>query len=70
MNENLKKKVLLITIIVSLAIIFVPIYFFALADENDDNKFTVSSKKIVDMLDGTAGFDAAGSVRRGSATPH
>ena len=58
MNKSSKRNILLVTIIVSLAVAFVPIYFFVLADANDDNKFRVSSKKIVNVVDGTASFDA------------
>ena len=32
MDKSTKKSVLIVTIIISLAIIFIPIYFFVLAD--------------------------------------
>ena len=57
MNKNLKRNILLVTIIISIAIVFVPIYFFVLADENDDGKFVVSNKRITGVVDGTPGFD-------------
>ena len=68
MNKSLKKKILIVAAIVSLAIVFVPIYFFVLADTNDDNKFRVSSKKIIDIIDGTASFDADDSVGNDSSS--
>ena len=58
MEKSIKRNILLVTIIISLAIVFVPIYFFVLADSTDDNKFRVINTKITDMLDGTAGFDS------------
>ncbi len=57
MDKSYRKHILLVTIIVSLAIVFVPIYFFVLADAGDDNKFTVTSKKIVGIEDGAGAFD-------------
>ena len=67
MNKNLKRNVLLIAIIVSIVIIFVPIYIFVLADSGDDNKFRVINKKIVEIVDGTAVFDADDSVGNDSS---
>ncbi len=57
MNKNLKRTILIVAIIVSVAIVFVPIYFFVLADSGDDNKFSVTNTKIISMIDGTSSFD-------------
>lgn len=59
MDKKLKRTILLVTIILSLAVAFVPIYFFVLADSGDDNKYKVVNTKIIDMLDGTELFDTS-----------
>ena len=67
MNKNFKKNMLIVTIIICVAIVFVPIYIFVLADANDDNKFTISNKKIVGMVDGTSSFDYDDNVGNDSS---
>ena len=57
MDNNLKKKILIGAIIASIAVVFIPVYFFVLADIGDDGKYTVIDKKIIAMEDGTEGFD-------------
>ena len=57
MDKNLKRKILLVTIIISVAIVFVPIYIFVLASSEDDSLY-VSSKKITAIVDGTPIWDA------------
>ena len=58
MDKSLKRKILIGVILASIAIVFVPIYFFVLADSGDDKHYTATEKKIVAMEDGTEGFDA------------
>lgn len=58
MDKKMKRTVLLVTIIVSIAIVFVPVYFFVLANDNDNNAFVATNKKIIDIKDGTAAWDA------------
>ena len=58
MDKNLKRNILIVTIIVSLAIICVPVYLFVFADTGDDNKLTVTNTKISGILDGSAEFDS------------
>ena len=67
MDKSLKKKVLIVTIILSLAIIFVPVYFFVLADEPDNNKYTINSKKIIAIEDGSDYLDANDDVGNDSS---
>lgn len=67
MDKSLKKKILIATIIASIAIVFVPIYFFVFADAGDDGKYTVIDKKIVAMEDGTGAFDANDDVGNDSS---
>lgn len=58
MDKNLKRNILLVTIILSLAIVFVPVYLFVFADTGDDNKLEVINTKITRIIDGSEGFDA------------
>ena len=58
MDKNLKKGILISVIIASLAIVFIPIYFFVLADSSHDKFYEVIDQKIIVMEDGTAEFDA------------
>ena len=67
MDKGMKKHILLIAIIVSIAILFVPIYFFVLADDGDDNKFKVNNAKIIEMVDGTDTFDSNDDVGNDSS---
>ena len=65
MNKNLKKSLLIVTIILSLAIAFIPIYFLALADSDDD--FRVINQSIVGIVDGTENFDLNDDVGNDSS---
>ena len=38
MDKNSKKKILIAVIIAAIAVVFIPIYIFVLADSGDDNK--------------------------------
>ena len=58
MDKISRKHILIITIILSLAVAFVPIYYFVLAAPDDDNKFKVINEKIIAMEDGLDSFDA------------
>lgn len=67
MDNNLKKKIWIAVIIVSIAVVFIPVYFFALADAGDDGNYTLSYKKIIAMEDGTGTFDLDDSAGNDSS---
>ena len=58
MDKNSKNKILIAVIIAAIAVVFIPIYIFVLADPGDDGKYAVAANpKIIVMEDGTEGFD-------------
>ena len=63
----MKKKIWIAVIIVSIAVVFIPVYFFALADAGDDGNYTLSYKKIIAMEDGTGTFDLDDSAGNDSS---
>ena len=67
MDKNSKKKILIAVIIAAIAVVFIPIYIFVLADSGDDNKYTVIDQKIIAMEDGTEGFDVDDSAGNDSS---
>lgn len=54
-----KKQKIVVTLIIALAIILVPVYFYVLADEDDKdaNKIEVKNFSIVEIQDGSEPFD-------------
>lgn len=57
MKIDTKQKII-VTLILVVAIIFVPVYFYVLADDSDANKIEVKSSSIESILDGSDAFDS------------
>ena len=57
-----KKQIIIITLIVAVAIIFVPVYFYVLADDSDANKIEIKSSSITNVIDGSLPFDLENSA--------
>ena len=52
MDKNSKNKILIAVIIAAIAVVFIPIYIFVLADPGDDGKYAVAANpKIIVMED-------------------
>lgn len=52
------KQKIIVTLILIVAIIFVPVYFYVLADDTDENKIEIKSSSIANIIDGTDSFDS------------
>ena len=47
-----KKQMIIVTLIITVAIIFVPVYFYVLADDSDANKVEIKSSSVASVTDG------------------
>ena len=52
------KQKIIVTLILIVAIIFVPVYFYVLADDSDENKIEIKSSSIESIIDGTDSYDS------------
>ena len=57
MSKIDKKQIIIVTLIIAVAIIFVPVYFYVLADDSDADKIEIKSSSISTVADGTLPFD-------------
>lgn len=57
MSKIDKKQIIIVSLIIIVAIIFVPVYFYVLADDSDANKIEIKSSKVSNILDGEGNFD-------------
>ena len=53
-----KKQMIIVTLIITVAIIFVPVYFYVLADDSDANKVEIKSSSVASVTDGSLPFDS------------
>ena len=62
MSKIDKKQIIIVTLIIAVAIIFVPLYFYALADDSDANKIEIKNSSITNITDGSLPFDSEDSA--------